>query len=118
MRTLLLLGLLALTIGLLWIGLGVGMVEWPQTSFMIEGHGYGAAALAAAGQLAEPLGLSIADVAAMTGESAWTVKQKLRLGIYKAKKSGRRTIIIYQSVKEGWESLPEAKFLPPTRRGG
>lgn len=44
-RSLLILGLLALAVGLLWIGQGTGMVAWPQTSFMInqiEWAGYGA----------------------------------------------------------------------------
>jgi hypothetical protein len=39
-------GLLALTIGLLWIGQGLGLVAWPKTSFMIneiQWAGYGAA---------------------------------------------------------------------------
>jgi uncharacterized membrane protein len=47
MRNLLLvLGLLALAIGLLWIGQGTGMVTWPASSFMIrqiQWAGYGAA---------------------------------------------------------------------------
>ena len=43
---LLVVGLLALAIGLLWIGQGTGAVAWPQTSFMIneiQWAGYGAA---------------------------------------------------------------------------
>ena len=32
----LILGILALLIGLLWIGQGTGMVAWPQSSFMIS----------------------------------------------------------------------------------
>jgi hypothetical protein len=52
MRNLLLvLGLLALGVGVLWIGQGTGMIAWPRTSFMInqiEWAGYGAA-LAAVG---------------------------------------------------------------------
>jgi uncharacterized membrane protein len=47
MRTLLLvLGLIALAIGLLWIGQGTGMITWPASSFMIrqiQWAGYGAA---------------------------------------------------------------------------
>ena len=36
MRNLLLIiGVLALLIGLLWIGQGTGIVAWPQSSFMI-----------------------------------------------------------------------------------
>ena len=52
MRQLLLtVGLLALAIGLLWIGQGTGVVNWPSSSFMIkqiQWAGYGAA-LAALG---------------------------------------------------------------------
>jgi hypothetical protein len=69
----------------------------------------------------EPLSLSIAKTAELTGESEWTVKQKLRSGVYKAKKSGRRTLISYESIKTAWADLPAAKFSPPTRkhaRGG
>jgi hypothetical protein len=37
MRNLLLiLGILALAIGLLWIGQGTGMINWPPSSFMIS----------------------------------------------------------------------------------
>jgi uncharacterized membrane protein len=32
----LVLGILAVLIGLLWIGQGTGTVNWPQSSFMIE----------------------------------------------------------------------------------
>jgi uncharacterized membrane protein len=52
MRILLLtFGLLALAVGLLWIGQGTGAIDWPQSSFMIrqiQWAGYGAA-LAALG---------------------------------------------------------------------
>jgi hypothetical protein len=52
MRNLLLiLGLLALAVGLLWIGQGTGAIKWPKSSFMIsqiQWAGYGAA-LAALG---------------------------------------------------------------------
>jgi len=50
-KLLLIVGLLALAIGLLWIGQGTGVVNWPASSFMIEQiqwAGYGAA-LAALG---------------------------------------------------------------------
>jgi hypothetical protein len=47
MRGLLLVtGLLALAIGLLWIGQGTGVINWPASSFMIsqiQWAGYGAA---------------------------------------------------------------------------
>jgi hypothetical protein len=43
---LLIAGLIALAVGLLWIGQGTGVVAWPKTSFMIDEiqwAGYGAA---------------------------------------------------------------------------
>ena len=45
-QTLLIVGLLALAVGLLWIGQGTGVVKWPASSFMIsqlQWAGYGAA---------------------------------------------------------------------------
>jgi uncharacterized membrane protein len=45
-QLLLIVGLLALGIGLLWIGQGTGAINWPQSSFMIkqlQWAGYGAA---------------------------------------------------------------------------
>ena len=50
-KLLLIVGFLALALGLLWIGQGTGVVAWPKTSFMIneiQWAGYGAA-LAAIG---------------------------------------------------------------------
>jgi uncharacterized membrane protein len=50
-RLLLIVGLLALAMGLLWIGQGLGVINWPPSSFMIrqmQWAGYGAA-LAALG---------------------------------------------------------------------
>jgi len=44
-RTFLIVGFLALAIGLLWIGQGTGAVTWPRSSFMInqlQWAGYGA----------------------------------------------------------------------------
>jgi hypothetical protein len=35
-RALLIVGFLALAVGLLWIGQGTGVVAWPKTSFMID----------------------------------------------------------------------------------
>ena len=52
MRTALLtVGILAVLIGLLWIGQGTGLVAWPQSSFMISQRQWAwyGAALAAVG---------------------------------------------------------------------
>ena len=45
-KSLLIVGFLALALGLLWIGQGTGVVAWPPSSFMInqiQWAGYGAA---------------------------------------------------------------------------
>jgi uncharacterized membrane protein len=45
-KLLLIVGVLALAIGLLWIGQGTGAIDWPSSSFMIrqiQWAGYGAA---------------------------------------------------------------------------
>ena len=64
----------------------------------------------------EPVLVSIHDAADYTGESEWTVKQRLRDGVYKAKKSGRRTLIIFDTIKNYVATLPDAKFAPPAAR--
>ncbi len=35
-RVALIIGLLALAVGLLWIGQGFGVIKWPASSFMID----------------------------------------------------------------------------------
>jgi uncharacterized membrane protein len=35
-KVLLVVGILAVAIGLLWIGQGTGVINWPQSSFMIS----------------------------------------------------------------------------------
>ena len=35
-RSLLIVGFLALALGLLWIGQGTGVIKWPESSFMIS----------------------------------------------------------------------------------
>ena len=45
-KLLLIVGFLALAIGLLWIGQGTGVIDWPRSSFMIrqlQWAGYGTA---------------------------------------------------------------------------
>jgi hypothetical protein len=67
----------------------------------------------------EPGFLSIEATAAYMAESIWTTKDKLRRGVYRAKKSGRRTLVEFESVKAAAAALPDAKFAPPrTRKSG
>jgi len=60
----------------------------------------------------EPLLVGIAEAARLTGESEWQVKDKLRRGRYKAKKSGRRTLVWFWSIKADVANLPDATFAP------
>jgi len=62
------------------------------------------------------LGWSPNKTSKKTGESRWTVNNHLRLGHYRAKKSGRRTLIIPDSVREYWATLPDATYAPPRQR--
>jgi hypothetical protein len=63
----------------------------------------------------DPAFISMNDAARYTGESLWTVKERLRSGIYKAKKAGRRTLVVFASVKEYADKLPDAEFGPAMR---
>jgi len=58
-------------------------------------------------QIIEPLGLSIDATAEVTGESTWIVYKKIRDGTYRARKSGARTIVVYESVKSAFNALPD-----------
>jgi excisionase family DNA binding protein len=64
----------------------------------------------------EPAFMSVAEAARYVGISEWSVKALLREGIYKARKSGRRTLIEFTSVKQYATSLPAATFAAPRRR--
>jgi hypothetical protein len=66
----------------------------------------------------EPAMVSVKFTMAYTSESLFTVKNKLRLGIYEAVKSGRRTLIRFDSIKRHMASLPAATYAPPPRRRG
>jgi hypothetical protein len=63
----------------------------------------------------DPLFVSIDEAAFLTAESVWTVKDLLRRGVYLAKKSGRRTLVVYASVKARANSLPDATYAKPRR---
>jgi hypothetical protein len=64
----------------------------------------------------EPLYISIAAAAKLSDESVWSVKVRLREGVYRARKSGRRTLVEVASVKDYLANLPVAKFRPMKRR--
>jgi len=60
---------------------------------------------------------SIRETAEALGCSDWTVKNLLRMGKLRAKKLGRRTIVLRASRLEYVASLPAATYLPlPQKR--
>jgi hypothetical protein len=63
----------------------------------------------------EPIFLSINETARITSDSPWRVKQLLREGVYKAKKSGRRTLVAFESIRRRCDTLPAAVYAPVRR---
>jgi hypothetical protein len=55
-----------------------------------------------------PMFVSVRDAAVILAESPWTVRDKLRRGILKAKKSGTRTLVMMESIRAHAEALPDA----------
>jgi hypothetical protein len=64
----------------------------------------------------EPAFLSIKAAAAFMAESQWSIKYRLRLGQLRARKSGRRTLVEFASLKEFIATLPVATFAPAPPR--
>jgi hypothetical protein len=60
----------------------------------------------------EPAFVSIKFAAVYMAESQWTIKNRLRLGQIRARKSGRRTLIEFSSLKAMAQALPAASFAP------
>ena len=64
----------------------------------------------------EPLALTIEQTQQATGESRTQVYARIGTGEYQAVKSGRRTLIIFESIKRRIAALPPAKIKPPRPR--
>jgi excisionase family DNA binding protein len=64
----------------------------------------------------EPLALTIAKTAQVTSESRSKVYEHIAAGTYQAVKSGRRTLIVYASVKAHIAGLPPARIKAPKPR--
>jgi hypothetical protein len=64
----------------------------------------------------EPLALSVDQTARATGESRSQVYNRIGLGQYRAIKSGARTLILYESIKQRFASLPPARIKAPKPR--
>jgi hypothetical protein len=64
----------------------------------------------------EPLTLTIEQTQQATGESRTQVYARIGAGEYQAVKSGRRTLIIFESIKRRIAALPRAKIKAPRPR--
>ena len=64
----------------------------------------------------EPLALTIEQTQQATGESRTQVYARIGTGEYQAVKSGRRTLIIFESIKRRIAALPPAKIKPSRPR--
>jgi len=61
-----------------------------------------------AGSSIEPMFVSVRDAAKILAESPWTIRDKLARNILRAKKSGRRTLVVMGSIRAHAESPPDA----------
>lgn len=72
----------------------------------------------------EPLTVTVEQTKRLTGESRSQIYNLIGCGAYQAVKSGRRTHVLYDSIKRRQAALPRAKIKPPKprrsrqRRGG
>jgi hypothetical protein len=65
----------------------------------------------------EPLTVTVEQTGRLTGESRSQIYNLIGCGAYQAVKSGRRTLILYDSVKRRQLALPRAKIKPAKPRG-
>jgi hypothetical protein len=63
-----------------------------------------------------PLAVTVQETQRLTGESRSTIYNHIANGDYKAKKSGARLLILYDSIKHRIEALPDAKIKPSRPR--
>lgn len=72
----------------------------------------------------EPLTVTVEQTKRLTGELRSQIYNLIGCGAYQAVKSGRRTLVLYDSIKHRQAALPRAKIKPPKprrsrqRRGG
>jgi hypothetical protein len=64
----------------------------------------------------EPITVTIEQTEKLTGESRSQIYNRLGRAEYTGVKSGRRTLIVYESIKRHIASLPPARIKPPKPR--
>jgi hypothetical protein len=63
-----------------------------------------------------PLTVTVEQAEHLTGESRSQIYNRIGRGEYQALKSGRRTLITYDSIKRRIAALPKAAIRPPKPR--
>jgi len=64
----------------------------------------------------EPLTVTISQTEDLTGESRSQIYNRIGRGEYEAVKAGRRTLVVYESIKRRIAALPRAKIKAPAPR--
>ena len=64
----------------------------------------------------EPLTVTISQTEDLTGESRSQIYNRIGRGEYEAVKAGRRTLVIFESIKRRIAALPRAKIKAPAPR--
>ena len=64
----------------------------------------------------EPIACTITKTGKITGESRSQIYNLIGDGTYEAVKAGSRTLILYQSIKRRFASLPRANIKAPPPR--
>jgi hypothetical protein len=67
---------------------------------------------------AQPLAVTIFDAVRLSGLSRSEIYRRLSSGDIQARKSGCRTLIVWDSLKAHIEALPAAEFRTPRPKGG
>ena len=63
-------------------------------------------------QYLEPLTITVNEAVRVSGRSRSEIYRNLASGKIKAKKDGKRTLILFDSLKQSIANLPDATFLP------
>jgi hypothetical protein len=67
-------------------------------------------------EMLEPLAVSIETTSRITGESKTQVYNLIQDGEYQAVKSGRRTLIVFASIKRRLTNLPKVEIKRKRRK--
>jgi hypothetical protein len=64
----------------------------------------------------EPLTITVSEAVRISGRSRSEIYRNLASGKLRAKKDGKRTLILFESLKQSIATLPDATFTPARAR--